>query len=158
MRTWSPRIYSYVYRMLGTEEDAKDLTQEILTKTLKTLHRFDQTRPFAPWIYRIARNAYIDLKRKQKPLSPTPVEELPDPSQTPLEHAQATENTLQIRQAMSQLPPKYREILVLYHFEHMKYEEISQLLRLPMGTVMNRLFRARRLLKTAVEKQRGPTQ
>lgn len=157
VRTWSPRIYSYVYRMLGTEEDAKDLTQEILTKTLKTLHRFDQSRPFAPWVYRIARNACIDLKRKQKPVSSTPVEELPDPSQTPLEQAQTTEYTRQIRDAMSLLPPKYKEILVLYHFEHMKYEEISQLLRLPMGTVMNRLFRARKLLKAAVEKQRGLT-
>jgi len=155
VRTWTPRIYRYVYRMLSTEEDAKDLTQEILTKTLKTLHRFDQSRPFAPWIYRIARNACIDLQRKRRPISEAPIETIPDPSGTPYDRALASEDTARIREALDTIPAKYKEILILYHFEHMKYEQISQLLRVPMGTVMNRLFRARKLLKTAVQSQGG---
>ena len=153
IRTWTTRIYSYVFRMIGKEEDAKDLTQEILAKTLKTLHRFDHARPFAPWIYRIARNACIDHQRRQRLASGTLVEDLPDPSATPLERAQSHQESTRLRKALETIPSKYREIIVLYHFEHMKYEEISHLLRIPMGTVMNRLFRARKLLKSAIEQQ-----
>ena len=78
-----------------------------------------------------------------------------DPAPTPLHQVARDQQADQLTEALEQLPPMYREILVLYHFEHLKYAEIAETLDLPMGTVMNRIFRARKKLRTIYEANGG---
>lgn len=141
--------------MLGTEQDARDITQETLARALKNLATYQSERPFSPWIYRIARNACIDDLRKRRTRRTSPEVESIDPGQSPLEITQEARRARRLRHALDQLPEQYKDIIVLYHFENLKYGEIADVLQIPMGTVMNRIFRARQQLRSLYEPTKG---
>jgi RNA polymerase sigma-70 factor (ECF subfamily) len=152
-------VYRITLRILRNEAEANDAAQEAFLKAFRNLGSFDTTRPFAPWLFRIARNQALDVARRKG----TSLEELeradrdeedagvgavgrdvadtsePD-ALTALEGAQAK---LQIGNALAKLDVKYREVVELYHFEGLTYDEIATTLAVPIGTVMTRLFRAR---------------
>lgn len=150
---WADPFYRFALRMLGRPEDAQDVAQEALVKLLRGLAQFDPTRPFAAWAFQIVRNACLDHLRRQRRALWEPADEpaMADPSPGPLDQIDAAERATQVERALAGLAPMYREVLVLYHFEHLKYTEIAEVLELPLGTVMNRIFRARQRARALLE-------
>lgn len=141
--------------MLSSDEDALDATQDTLVKMLHHLEQFDERRNFSSWVFGIARNRCIDEHRRRKRRSPDEPGEIVDSGPSPVELTARSQRADHLLSALDEIPPMYREVLVLYHFEHLKYGEIAEALDLPMGTVMNRIFRARKKLREAYEAMGG---
>ena len=149
---YTPPVYRFCLRMLRNEEDARDLTQESLLRALRALDRYDPERSFSTWVLRIARNACIDSIRRRKPhANPLVLDHLASRTPSPLEETEKERQSRRLHLALDALSVDHREILVLYHFEHFKYREIAEILDVPLGTVMNRIFRARRRLREIYE-------
>ena len=160
VRRYQRPIVSYVYRMTGDYESALDLTQEVFIKVYNSLARYSPEYKFSTWIYRIAHNAAIDHLRRR---STRDVElgagrgrdgetyERPSPSgaPSPEQLSERAERRAEIEKVVRDLPPGYRELIVLRHAHDMSYDEIAEVTGLPLGTVKNRIFRAR-------EAMRGP--
>lgn len=150
-RRWTPPVYRFAWRMLRNEQDAHDAAQDTIVKVLRKLHLFEDGRNFGTWVMSIARNTCIDLYRKRRRTAWEEPGEIVDAAPSPLQEAARAERAEMLQQALDTVPPLYREVLVLYHFEHLKYAEIAEMLDIPMGTVMNRIFRARRKLRDAYD-------
>ncbi|MBN1337101.1 MAG: sigma-70 family RNA polymerase sigma factor [Deltaproteobacteria bacterium] len=158
VRTYTPLVHRFSLRMLGNEEDARDATQETMVKVLRHLDRYDPSRRFATWVFGIARNTCIDEHRRRLRRRTSPEVETVDPADGAFERTEREQRAARLLAALQRLPPRYREILLLYHFELLKYREIADILHLPLGTVMNRIFRARsrlRELYLALEPETG---
>lgn len=142
-------IYRYCYRMLRSQEDASELAQEVLLRAFRALHRYDPDRSFKTWIFSIARNACIDFHRRKRPTVTDEKVVLTHPGESPQAEVIRNERARRITNALDSLQEPYREVIILYHYEHLKYQEIADCLDIPLGTVMNRIFRARQKLRTA---------
>ncbi len=154
-------LYGFVLRMVHDPEEALDLTQEVFLKVFCSLERFDPRFRFTTWMYRIASNAAIDHIRKRRPgmtlsldaqqgeSSGGPREVVAD-HPTPDEFLQARETRGRLEDALRSLPADYREVLLLRHQGERRYDEIARITGLPLGTVKNRIFRAREMLKRAL--------
>jgi RNA polymerase sigma-70 factor (ECF subfamily) len=155
VRQWTEPVYRFSFRMLGNEADARDAAQDTLVKVLRSLDHYDPTRSFATWVFGIARNTCIDEHRRRARRAWDEPGEIVDTKPSPLQEVSEAERAEHLVAALSELSPLYREVLVLYHFEHMKYVEIAEILEIPLGTVMNRIFRARQKLRELYEQQGG---
>jgi RNA polymerase sigma-70 factor (ECF subfamily) len=155
VRRWSDPVYRFCLRMLGNPEDAHDAAQDSLVKVLRHLDRYDPARKFSTWVFGIARNTCIDEHRRRRRRAWDEPGDVVAVGPTPLQEVSAAQEAELVHDALQEIPPMYREILILYHFEHLKYSEIAEALDLPMGTVMNRIFRARQKLRVAFESQGG---
>ena len=155
---YEKRIINYVYRVTRRWEEAHDLTQEIFTKVYLALDRYDPKFQFSTWIFRIAQNASIDALRKKSIAEVSLTRQGDDESDgkewqfadvgvSPYRDLKNKQLAAAIDKAVEQLPADYRELIQLRHFGELSYEEIAALTRLPLGTVKNKLFRARNLLK-----------
>ena len=149
-------ISAFVYRMVGDYDAALDLTQEIFIKVYASLARYRPEFKFSTWIYRIAHNAAIDHLRRtssrERSLSvgtETDNYELPLESEglTPEQQSEREERRGEIETVVRSLPTAYRELIVLRHSQDLTYEEIVEVTGLPLGTVKNRLFRAREMMR-----------
>ena len=161
MSRYQKRVVNYVYRITHRYEEAHDLTQEIFVKVYLALDRYDPKYQFSTWLFRIAQNSSIDALRKKSvtevPLV-RPTEEEPsgkerefaDDGITPERALKNKQLGAAIDQAVESLPTDYRELIQLRHFAELSYEEIASMKKLPLGTVKNKLFRARNLLKEAL--------
>ncbi len=147
VRKHSTPVFRFCLRMLGNQEDAQDAAQETMVKVLRNLHRYRSDWRFSTWVFGIARNTCIDEHRRRKRRRTTSEVEVVDKSASPYEVTESGMRAERLRAALDELPPLYREVLLLYHFEQLKYREIAELLELPLGTVMNRIFRARKKLR-----------
>ena len=158
---YEKRIINYVYRIIHRYEDAHDLTQEIFVKVYLALDRYDPKYQFSTWLFRIAQNSAIDALRKKSiaevPLArPTDEEpsgkerEFADGGVSPYRALKNKQLSAAIDDAVGKLPADYRELIQLRHFAELSYEEIASMKKLPLGTVKNKLFRARNLLKEAL--------
>lgn len=161
VRRYRNQITNYVYRMIDDYDRAVDIAQETFVRVYMNVERYQATFNFSTYIYRIAYNlAITELRqRKRRRLIPLPtffsdkdseeVEvELPDQRQVQADDAMiADERRRAVAKAISSLPEKYRAPLVLCDLEEKSYEEISEVLGLPTGTVKSRINRARNLLK-----------
>jgi RNA polymerase sigma-70 factor (ECF subfamily) len=159
VRRYQVRVVSHVTRMVGSREDALDLAQEIFLKVFQALDRFNPAYKFSTWLFRIAGNAAIDHLRKRRPKT-VPLE-APDPEGAtapftaeqrsnwldPYGELRNTERGQAIQRAIQELPPDFRELIALRHFAGLSYEEIALVKKMPLGTVKNKLFRARVVLK-----------
>jgi RNA polymerase sigma-70 factor (ECF subfamily) len=159
VRRYQTRVVAHVTRMVGSREDALDLAQEIFLKVFQALDRYNPEFKFSTWLFRIAGNAAIDHLRKRRPRT-VPLE-IPDPESrsgvTTIEHESSVldpyrelrnvERGEAISRAISELPTEFRELITLRHFGGLSYEEIARLKNMPLGTVKNKLFRARVVLK-----------
>lgn len=159
------RLYATALRLLGNADDAAEVTQDALLRTFWKLTGFHGRARFYTWLYRITLNLCyrrLDHRRREPMLSPpaadpdepqTPQEErLPDPAASPRDAAASLETVVMVRQALATLPPRDFQILILREFEGLSYEEVAQTLRLPRGTVMSRLHRARLALAEQLKK------
>src|SRR5712691_1808790 len=159
---YEKRVINYVYRITHRYEDAHDLTQDIFVKVYLALDRFDPKYQFSTWLFRIAQNSAIDALRKKSipevPLMRTTEDEpggkereFADPGISPYRALKNKQLSAAIDKAVGKLPPDYRELIQLRHFAELSYEEIASMKKLPLGTVKNKLFRARNLLKEALD-------
>ena len=155
-------VYNLVYRMVRDIEEAEDLTQEAFIKAFNSLAQFNEEYAFSTWLYKIATNNCIDFFRKRKlqtlsldkPIKYKDSEihhEIPDPELNPEKNILASERSSIIREAIETLPEKYYTAIVLRHTEEKSYEEIAEILHLPIGTVKARIFRAREMLNKALK-------
>ena len=154
-------VYNFLIRMLHDTEEALDLTQEVFLKVFCSLERFDPRFRFTTWMYRIASNAAIDHIRKRRPGmtvsldapasdDPSSVREVAGVGPGPDEFLQARETQGHLEDALATLPSDYRQVLLLRHQGERRYDEIAKITGLPIGTVKNRIFRAREMLKKAI--------
>lgn len=156
VRRYQRPIAAYVYRMVGDYESALDLTQEIFIKVYNSLRRYRSEFKFSTWIYKIAHNSAVDHLRRsttrEQSLISGPEDdqfELPLESNrpNPEQESERKERRIEIESVVRGLPASYRELVILRHSQDLTYEEIVEVTGLPLGTVKNRLFRAREMMR-----------
>lgn len=153
------RIYMHIYHIVRHEEDALDLTQETFLRAWRSLGRFDGKAAFGSWLHRIATNAAIDLcrRRNNRPqveweTGPMKIDAAsrttPSASADPAKSLDRQEIQRRIEAAFAELSPDHRAVIVLKELEDFSYEEIAREVGCSLGTVMSRLFHARKKLQT----------
>lgn len=163
VRRYERPIFSLIYRMVRDRELAEDLAQETFVKALNALDSYRPEYKFSSWIFKISNNAAIDHLRRREldtlslegsPHAATPdaVEatalQIGDRGETPLDVVEAKELGGEIEQAIARLRPEYRQCILLRHVEGRAYEEIAEILDLPLGTVKTYIHRARNELRS----------
>lgn len=157
------RIYTLCLRILGNAEDAEELTQETLVKALTGLERFDGRAQLGTWLHRIATNACYSRIRSDRVRSkgrvPWPETGEPEAGLGVQHGSQPSEAALDAGQrqravamALGQIQPEHRVVLVLRDVQGLEYEQVAEVLGVPVGTIKSRLFRARVALREAVER------
>lgn len=164
---YQAKVAALAMGMLRNREDALDVVQEAFTKAYQGLGRFKGDAGFYTWVYRIALNLCIDRQRRdirmpEVPLEPqgrsdesrpTPDRAVIDGDQ-PFERAHDAEVARRLREAIDELTPEHRAVILLREVEGLSYEEISHVLECPKGTVMSRLHYARRQLQARLRELR----
>lgn len=162
-------LYNYALRMTGNADDAEDLLQDTFMKAYRFWDKFEQGTNMRAWLFRIMKNTYINLYRK----------EVKEPDKVDYEDIQNYYNTIrddstdpndlqqklfgqllddEISKALESLPEDFRTVVILCDIEGLTYEEIAEFVQCPVGTVRSRLHRGRKLLHTALfeyAKKRG---
>jgi RNA polymerase sigma-70 factor (ECF subfamily) len=149
---YEKKLLRYGKKFLSDPENLTDLMQDIFAKVYENLRDFDPSRSFSSWIYRIAHNIFVNALKKQQgsrlvfidfdTFAAHPIYE--DPLETEKEEK---ETQKMIREDLEKIDSKYREIIILHYFEELSYKEISDVLRVPLGTVSIRMKRAKEILK-----------
>ena len=156
VRRYQRPISAYVYRMVGDYESALDLTQEIFIKVYNSLRRYNSEFKFSTWIYKIAHNSAVDhlrrtATREQSLIGESQGEQFELPIEStrpsPEQESERKERRIEIESVVRSLPASYRELIALRHSQDLTYEEIVEVTGLPLGTVKNRLFRAREMMR-----------
>jgi len=162
---YQDKIFNFVIRTVKERELAEDITQETFIKAYKALASFNSEYAFSTWLYKIAANNCIDHFRKKRLKTyslDTPItakdgelyRDYPDnDDHTPEYKLIIKEKSIQIIDAINSLPKKYKEVILLRHTKDKSYEEISEELNIPLGTVKVRIFRAREMLKMKLKSQ-----
>ena len=158
MQLYRDPIYYMLYEKVGNEEIAKDLTIEALGKAFMKLHMYTPNYTFSTWLFTIARNNCIDYLRKNK-LPTISIDELatdkegeygtfdiPSVDPNPESLMIKMQKIKMLRKIVSQLNPKYRELVRLRYFKELSYEEIAKLTETPIGTIKAQLYRSREQL------------
>lgn len=152
------KVYSLALRMVGNEEDARDMAQEAFIRAFSSLTGFRGDSKFSVWLYRLTSNICIDFLRsraKKRTVSMTWTDdegddagelEIPDERFSPEEQFDRTSIRESVQHGLDSLSPQYREILVLREINGLSYEEIGRVLGIEEGTVKSRIFRARKKL------------
>jgi RNA polymerase sigma-70 factor, ECF subfamily len=158
VQRYQGRIVNYLYRVVHSLEDAHDLAQEVFLRVYRALDRYDPQFKFSTWLFRVAQNAAIDSVRKRRVhLVSMERPETEDGDGGSFEFASGDrgpygalrnlERGRAIVDAIEELPAEYRELINLRHFAELSYGEIAELKGMPLGTVKNKLFRGRQMLK-----------
>lgn len=156
------QAYAHALGIVGSREDALDLSQEAFVRAFRARHTLDPERPFGAWLYQILRRLCFNFLRDAKTRARRMEAEGNDwlvaianaAHSDPLHEAERAEARARVAAAIAGLPPHEREVLVLKEFEELKYREIAELVGSPVGTVMSRLFSARKRLADALEAHR----
>jgi RNA polymerase sigma-70 factor (ECF subfamily) len=167
LKRYRAPLYNLLYRMVRDKMETEDLVQEAFIKAFGSLDTFNDEYAFSTWLYKIAINNCIDHFRKRKlktfsldkPIDSQDGEirrEFPDATYQPDKALLSKEKDKLIEEAIQSLPEKYRISIVLRHSEDKSYEEISEILKIPLGTVKARIFRAREMLKKQLKNKLYP--
>src|SRR5690606_17391174 len=149
-------ITAYIFRMLGDYDLSLDVTQDVFIKVYNSLDKYRPEYKFSTWIYRIAHNAAIDhMRRNSMQTSSIETEnadgayelQLESSLPSPEKDRERSEWRAEIDAVIKCLPPSYRDLIVLRHSQELSYDEIAEVTGLPLGTVKNRLFRAREMMR-----------
>jgi RNA polymerase sigma-70 factor (ECF subfamily) len=160
-------VFSLIYRLVRDREAAEDLAQETFIKVLNAIDRYDSSYKFSSWIFKIANNTAIDSLRKRgldtvsldgspharsvaeasEGWSPTAVAR----DESPQEYVERLELGAGLEEALSELRPEYRTAIILWHMEDRPYEEIAEIMDVPLGTVKTYIHRARKELRARLE-------
>ena len=157
------QLYNFAHWLTKNGVDAEDLVQETYVKALKGFSSFQLGTNFRAWMYRILRNTFLTSRTGLKQTATAPIDPedsepiVPVDRDTPESILIDRSNQRLLEHAIEELPVHYREILLLSEVEEMSYQEISETLCIPIGTVMSRLSRARRALRSGlgVQLQKG---
>lgn len=164
VRRYKDRLLSAVLRLVGDREKAEDIVQETFLRVHRNAHRYKTIARFSTWIYTIAlnmaKNEIRNVRRRrtaslwdvgpERDGEPVPLD-VPDRSERPDEAYERRDLREVMERCIEKLPPKYRTIIVLRDVEGLSYEEISEILKLPQGTVKSRMNRARSRFKEILE-------
>jgi RNA polymerase sigma-70 factor (ECF subfamily) len=166
VRRYQRPLVAYVYRMIGDYEAALDLTQEVFIRVYNSLRRYSPEYKFSTWIYRIAHNVAIDHMRRasthEASLSVSDADgevyerTVLSTQASPEQASERAERRGTIEEVVQTLPPAYRELILLRHAHDFSYDEIAEVTGLPLGTVKNRIFRAREAMRSRLV-ERGIT-
>jgi RNA polymerase sigma-70 factor, ECF subfamily len=142
-------VLRLAYRAFGNLPAAEDCTQEVFIKVHKNLHSYRADKPFIHWLHRVAANTVTDtIRRRRVDLSLDAVAGVaPSWVADPAEAAAVREQRLAVRRAMADLPRRLRDAIALRVFHELSYQEIAEVLNIPIGTVMSRIHNAKRLLR-----------
>jgi RNA polymerase sigma-70 factor, ECF subfamily len=156
VRRYQRPIIGYVFRMLGDYEASLDVSQDVFIKVYNSLARYSSEYKFSTWLYRIAHNAAIDHLRRNS-VNPQSIEtenadgtyqlQIESPLPNPEQDRERSEWRTEIEAVVKCLPAAYRELILLRHAQDLSYDEIAEVTQLPLGTVKNRLFRAREMMR-----------
>jgi len=152
-------LYSVAFRYVGNRYDAEDLVQETLYTAYDKFHQLRDSRKFKSWIFTILRNHFLKWRRKKTPVPADEFENgidyLSQLETVSLQQdvASVYEKKIEadtIQSTLDKLPEKYKAVLILYYMEDSSYQEIANMLAVPVGTVMSRLSRAKQMMKKAL--------
>jgi RNA polymerase sigma-70 factor (ECF subfamily) len=158
---WERRIFALAYGMLGREEDARDATQETFISAFRNLRNFRGEAKVSSWLHRIAVNQCISKQRRAKVRGETPLEDenesegasfFASAKESPAVEAESRERTITVRRAVNALPPELKQVIVMKEFEELTFQEIAEVLELPLSTVKSRLYTALKQLRLRLEK------
>ena len=139
------RGYVAAFRWLGNRDESRDACQEAAKRALAAHERYDPTRPFYPWFYRILQNHCFDRLARRRRHDDQPPEQM---GEAVAEQAMlGSERQRAVARAIAQLDDELRQVIELRHFQDASYEEIAAIVDCPLGTVMSRLYRARKALR-----------
>jgi len=144
------RVFRFVFRMIGSREEAMDITQETFLKAWQAMPRWRPDARFGTWLLQIARNGALDALRRHAVVGFEPLEEgataIADPAPMPDEQVHARRRLASLDAALRALPLEHREVLLLREVESLSYAEIADALGVAEGTVKSRIARARAAL------------
>lgn len=156
-------LYYMIYKMVHNPYEAEDLTIEAFGKAFKNLSNYTKNYAFSTWLYSIAANNCIDyLRKKRLDLvliddtietengTKQPYFNIPDDVLTPEEKLCKKEGEMLLKQYINLLKPSYRELIEMRYFQELSYEEMAEQLQIPLGTVKNKLFKAKNKLQTII--------
>lgn len=140
------RLYRFAYRLSGSAADAEDLTQQTFLMAQTNLHQLREPEHAKAWMFAILRNTYLKGKRRERQAEIVSLQNAPEPSQACDEAVQL--RTEELQAVLDELPDEFREPLILFYFQEFSYKEIADLLDVPLGTVMSRLARGKKHLRS----------
>ncbi len=164
VRRWERRIFALAFGMLGREEDARDATQETFLAAFRNLRGFRGEAKVSSWLHRIAVNQCITRQRRAKVRGETALEDEAEKNAavfalpldvSPARRAEKVERSVAVRRAIGSLPPDLRQVVVMKEFEELTFQQISEVLELPLSTVKSRLYTALRQLQMRLQKFGG---
>lgn len=155
---YKDKVFQLCYRILGNRHEAEDIAQEAFIRAYVNIRKFNPTRKFSTWLYRIATNLCIDRIRKKKPdyyldaevpgtEGLTMYSQVAIDTRMPEEEVESLELQEAIQSEILKLPEKYRSVIVLKYIEELPLQEISDILEIPLGTVKTRIHRGREALR-----------
>lgn len=165
VRRYQDRLFNAALRVLDHEDDARDVVQDAFVSAYQSLRSFKGDSEFYTWLYRIAFNTAISLRRKRRALVSLESGRAGEAAHEPEDRSEGTrpgaalertEEEAALQAALNRLSPEHRAILVLKDLDGMKYEEIAEVLGVPIGTVRSRIHRARLELRGLLEPRDGP--
>ena len=159
VRKYEKQVYNFAYRLTGNYDDANDVAQDAFLRVFNAIGTFRGDSSFSTWLFRITTNVFLDERKKAKSHPQTSLDEymelgessvarqIEDPSPSPEAVLEESERAQILLQAVGALPEYQRAMVTLYHTQQKSYEEIAEIMDLPIGTVKSRLNRARLALK-----------
>lgn len=150
LNLYKGRIFSYILRLVKNYDDAEELTFDTFIKFFKSLKSFDTSKSLSSWLFKIAHNLVVDFFRRNT-IEYEYLDERYSISDNLAEKIEAQKRVERLEKALGQLIPIDREIIILFHREALSYQEISNILKLPVSTIKTRLHRARKRLKKLLE-------
>lgn len=151
---WEGPLFAFFYRLGCHPTSIEDLTEEVLVAVYRRRHRYDVGRPFAPWIYGIARLVWKDHLRLHRHEMPPAVpfdaaNRVPSSDRSPSDLVEAREEVEVVRRAVQDLPDEQKAVFILRHYHGLSYQEIAETLQTPLGTVKWRMHDAVRRLEAS---------
>jgi RNA polymerase sigma-70 factor (ECF subfamily) len=165
VQRYKQSLVNYIGRMVGERELALDFTQDVFIKTFASLHTYRPQHKFSTWLFKIASNLTIDYWRKKKidafsldqvrdDADYRPNIQIPSKDLSIVAKFELAEVREKIEKAMDKIPPALRELFVWRHINEFSYEEIAEIKDLPVGTIKNKVFQAKELIRRHLEESK----
>lgn len=164
---YAPRLFGYLYRLLGQKEEAEDLVQEVFVRVVRTLNRYEHDGRFEAWLFRIATNLARDLiRRRSRGLKGTSFDQLGVGAETSTSSwerlrdstgensgaaSELSDEVDRLQEAMGRLPDAEREVILMRHYGNMSFQDIADVMGTPLGTALARAHRGLRKLRSWME-------
>lgn len=149
---YSKKIYNLIYYMIYNKEDSEDLTQDTFVKAYTSIKTLKKKERFGNWLYHIAINNCRNYLKKYLKFETVELDlSLPDPKEISVDSIYNDQLQKHLEMALKSLGHKYREVVILHHIKELNLNEISEILKIPVGTIKSRLARAREHLKSILK-------